>query len=368
VFDLGRGRLAAKYILFELLPTFIFSVAGFVFLLTMAQTFRLGEYIIIHRAQVGVIGELIFYMTLNTLSMVLPMAMLFAVLLTYGRMSQDSEIVAFKAMGLGLRHLLTPALAMGIVVTVLAAQLTINVAPWGSRKSEDLAHEMRRFQPMAAIREGVFSEGFFDLVVYANKVDTKNGTLSKIFIFDERSTSPITIVAPEGRLVTETVGLKSKAFLRLYKGDLHRSADEFYTKINFDNYDINFFDERELGEVNRGADALTMEELDQAIVKQTDAKEISKLRLEWHRRLTLPVATFIFTLIGVGLGTVTNRRAAKGGNVVMSIGIFMAYWMTYATAESFARGDSLPMGVVVWIPNVIFLLIGIYLLRRAARA
>ena len=94
------------------------------------------------------------------------MAMLFSVLLTYGRMSQDSEIVAFKALGLGMRHLLTPALVMGVVVTILAAQLTINVAPWGSRKSEELAHEMRQFQPMAAIREGVFSEGFFDLVVY----------------------------------------------------------------------------------------------------------------------------------------------------------------------------------------------------------
>ena len=162
--------------------------------------------------------------------------------------------------------------------------------------------------------------------------------------------------------------MKSKAFLRLYKGDLHRSTDEFYTKINFENYDINFFDERELTPVDRGADALTLQEIDEALTKQKDAKEISKLRLEWHRRLTLPVATFIFTLIGVGLGTVTNRRAAKGGNVVMSITIFMAYWMCYATAESFGRGDTLPMGVVVWIPNVLFLILGIYLLRRAARA
>ncbi|MEK6556006.1 MAG: LptF/LptG family permease [Bdellovibrionota bacterium] len=358
----------AKYILFELLPTFVFSVAGFVFLLTMAQTFRLGEYILIHRAQVGMIGELLFYMTLNTLSMVLPMAMLFSVILTYGRMSQDSEIVAFKALGLGLRHLLVPALVMGVVVTILAAQLTINVAPWGSRKSEELAHQMRRFQPMAAIREGVFSEGFFDLVVYANKVDPKTGLLSKIFIFDDRASSPVTIVAPEGRLVSETVGLKSKAFLRLYNGDLHRSADEFYTKINFENYDINFFDERQLGAIDRGADSLTMQEIDEAIPKATEPKKINELRLEWHRRLTLPFATLIFTLIGVGLGTVTNRRAAKSGNVVMSISIFVTYWLCYATAESFGRGDALPMGVMVWIPNILFLGIGIHLLRRAARA
>lgn len=367
MFDLGRGRLAAKYILFELLPTFIFSVAGFVFLLTMAQTFRLGEYIIVHRAQVGVIGELLFYMTLNTLSMVLPMAMLFSVLLTYGRMSQDSEIAAFRALGLGLRHLLFPALVMGIIVTALAAQLTINVSPWGSRKSEDLAHQMRRYQPMAIVREGVFSEGFFDLVVYANKVNTKTGTLSKIFIFDDRGASPVTIVAPEGRLVSETVGLKSKAFLRLYKGDLHRSSEEFYTKINFDIFDINFFDERELGQVYRGADSLTMQEIDKAVETEKDPKEIHALLLEWHRRLTIPIATFIFTLIGVGLGTVTNRRSAKGGNIVMSISIFISYWMLYAGAESFTRTKVLPMPLVVWIPNFIFLIIGIYLLRRSAR-
>lgn len=337
------------------------------FLLTMAQTFRLGEYIIVHRAQVSIIGELLFYMTLNTLSLVLPMAMLFSVLLTYGRMSQDSEVVAFKSLGLGLRHLLLPALFVGLAVTALAAQLTMNVAPWGSRKSDELAHEMRKFQPMAIVREGVFSEGFFDLVVYANKVDSDSGTLSKIFIFDERSSSPVTIVAPEGRLVTETVGFRSRAFLRLSNGDLHRSTEEFYTKINFDTYDINFFDEREAGEVSTREDSMTMSELSQAIKNQNDPKEKTKLRLERHRRMTLPAATFVFTLIGVGLGTVTNRRAARGGNVVMSISTFVLYWLCYASFESFARTEPLPMGILVWIPNLIFLVIGLYLLRRAAR-
>lgn len=367
VFDLGRGRLAAKYILFELLPTFVFSVAGLVFLLTMAQTFRLGEYIIIHRAKVSIIGELLFYMTLNTLSMVLPMSMLFSVLITYGRMSQDSEIVAFKALGLGLRHLLMPALIVSLVVTFIAAQLTFYVAPWGSRKSEDLAHEMRQFQPMSAIREGVFSEGFFNLVVYANKVDPESGSLSKVFIFDERSGAPVTIVAPEGKLVTESVGFKSKAFLRLYNGDLHRSTDEFYTKINFNNYDINFFDERQLGEVYRGADSMTLAELENSIQKEKDSKTRVTFKLEKYRRFTLPAASLVFALIGVGLGTVANRRAARGGNIVMSILVFISYWLCYASFEAIARNEALPMNLIVWMPNLIFFLFGIYLLRKAAR-
>src|SRR5437764_1435982 len=80
VFNLYRGRLAIKYILFELVPTFIFSVSGFVFLLTMAHTFKLGEYIIVHRAQVSFIAELLVYMVIQTLPMVIPMGLLFALL------------------------------------------------------------------------------------------------------------------------------------------------------------------------------------------------------------------------------------------------------------------------------------------------
>lgn len=334
----------------------------------MAHTFKLGEYIIVHRAQVSFIGELLVYMIIGTLPMVIPMGLLFAVLLTYGRMSQDSEIVAFKSLGLGLRHILLPSLILGVVAWFLALQVTLNLAPWADSRLDELTHEMRQFRPMAAIREGVFSEGFFDLVVYANKVDSESGVIKKVFIYDERSGSPVTIVAPEGRLVTDTEGLKSKAYLRLYTGDMHRSNEENYTKINFDKYDISFIDNRKMGEVKIGVDSLSMKQLEAKIKDpKTEQKEVPSLLLEWHRRWTIPASCVIFALIAVGLGTVTNRRAAKSGGIVMCIGVVILYWIMYALFENFAQKNILPMAIAVWTPNIIFFMAGLHLLRKLAK-
>ncbi len=334
----------------------------------MAHTFKLGEYIIVHRAQVSFIGELLVYMIIGTLPMVIPMGLLFAVLLTYGRMSQDSEIVAFKSLGLGLRHILLPSLILGVIAWILAVQVTLNLAPWADNRLDELSHEMRQFRPMAAIREGVFSEGFFDLVVYANKVDAETGVIKKVFIYDERSGSPVTIVAPEGRLVTDTEGLKSKAYLRLYNGDMHRSNDENYTKINFDKYDISFIDNRKMGEVTRGTNALSMNQLEEKIRNPNTAKsQVPSLLLEWHRRWTIPASCIIFALIAVGLGTVTNRRAAKSGGIVLCIGVVILYWITYALCENFAQKDIVPTAVAVWTPNFLFFIAGIHLLRKLAK-
>lgn len=368
MFNLYRGRLAIKYILFELVPTFIFSVTGFVFLLTMAQTFKLGEYIIVHRAQVSFIGELLVYMVIGTLPMVIPMGLLFAVLLTYGRMSQDSEIVAFKSLGLGLRHILLPSILLGGIAWFMAAQVTMNLAPWAEGRLDVLSHEMRQFRPMSAIREGVFSEGFFDLVVYANKVDADTGVIKKVFIYDERSGSPVTIVAPEGKLVTDTEGLKSKAYLRLTNGDMHRSNQENYTKINFDTYDINFVDTRKMGEVKKDSDTYSMKELSAKINDPaTEKKILPTLILERHRRWTIPASCMIFALIAVGLGTVTNRRAAKSGGVVMCVGVVILYWIMYALFENFAQKEILPTALAVWTPNFIFFMTGLHLLRKLAK-
>lgn len=368
MFGLNRGRLAIKYLFFELLPTFLFALVGFVFLITMVNMFKLGEYIIVHGAKVSLVVQLVIYMVLSTLPVIFPMAMLFAVLLTYGRLSQDSEIVALKSLGLGMRHIATPAVVMGGLATFLSAQVSFNLVPWGNRKLEDLKHQMTNLQPMAAIREGVFSEGFFDLVVYANKVDSKSGTLQKVFIYDESGGSPLTIVAPEGQIVTQTEGLKSKARLKLIGGDMHRSADEFYTKIDFDTFYINLFDDRQLGGRKWGTDTLSMSELTRELRRKDLSKEDhTEFRLEWHRRWSLSVMAAIFAIIGVGLGTVTNRRAARASGVVLSISIIVAFWIVYAMMENVARKNILPLPVAVWLVVVGSLILGFHFLRKAAK-
>lgn len=365
---LNRGRLAMKYLFFELLPTFLFALVGFIFLITMVNTFKLGEYIIVHGAKVGLVMQLMLYMVISFLPVIFPMAILFAVLLTYGRLSQDSEIVALKALGLGMQHIAAPAILLGALVSIVSAQISFNLAPWGNRQLENLVHQMSNYQPMATIREGVFSEGFFDLVVYANKVDSKSGELEKIFIYDERGKNPLTIIARKGRLLTKSDGFRSNAFLRLTDGDMHSSSQEFYTKIDFETYDINLFDQRDAGERKWGSDTYSMTELTYQLRRQDLSEEDrTEYRLEWHRRWTLSTMALIFALIAAGLGTVTNRRAARASGIVLGISLIVGYWISYAGMENVARKGLLPMPVAVWTVVIASFALGCHFLRKASK-
>lgn len=161
MFSLIRSRLANKYIFFEMLPSFLMGAFLFLFIILMFQSFRLTEYVIVHGASLQTISKILFYLGISFLPVILPMSLLFAVLLTYGRLSTDSEIVALKALGLNIYHLTLPAVILGSLVTLLSFQTSYHIAPWGNRQMEVLLHKLGQSKPGASFKEGVFSEGFF---------------------------------------------------------------------------------------------------------------------------------------------------------------------------------------------------------------
>ncbi|MCC6276880.1 MAG: LptF/LptG family permease, partial [Oligoflexia bacterium] len=183
---LYRARLAGWYVFKQLLPTFILGNIVFIFILLMFQVLRLSEFIIVHGVQFGMVLQLVTYMTVSFLPAVIPISLLFSVLLTFGQMSGDSEIVAMKAIGYHLGHLLVPTVVLSTLVAILSAYISFYGAPWGNRGFEVLFQKLANTKAAATIQQGVFSEGFFDLVLYADEVDSRNGKLKRVFIYDER--------------------------------------------------------------------------------------------------------------------------------------------------------------------------------------
>lgn len=363
-----RHLRAYRYLFFEMLPSFLMGVFIFIFIILMFQSYRLTEYVIVHGASLYTILEILFYLSVSFLPIVMPMSLLFSILLTYGRLSADSEIVAFKALGLNIIQLALPAIFLSLFISLFSAQTSYYVAPWGNRQMEILVHKLGESKPSITIREGVFSEDFFNMVVYVNKINPKDNLLNKVFIYDERnSSSPLTIIAQEGKLIQESSLDGQKAFLRLFSGNIHRTHDDVYTKIDFKTYDINLYDPVSYSHKQKTPLSYNIEEIKRALHSKKTPPDLRKdLEVEFHRRSALSVLCFLFALIGVGMGTVTNRRAAKGNGFILSIGLVVAYWMLYAFCENLSKSGTLPMGFGIWLPNIIFLLIGLRSLRQAS--
>lgn len=363
-----RGLQAIRYIFFETLPAFLMGLVVFITILLMLQALRLTEFVLVHGVKVSTIGQIMLYMSLSFLPVILPMSTLFSVLLTYNRLSNDSEIVAFKSLGLGMGQLTIPAIVLAVAATLMSAQTSFYLGPWGNRKFELLIADLSRQKVSAAFKEGVFSEGFFDLVVYANHVDSKEGLLKDVFIYDERDPkSPVTIIAKTGRVIQEVKDTGQSALLRLSSGNIHRTNQNTYTKVDFNSYDINLFDAYQMADQEKTPPSMTIDDLNSELKKNTlNVKDRRRLELEYHRRWSLSGACLIFALLGVGLGTVTNRRSSRGGGFVICLGLLIAYWVCYAGADNIAQNGYLPASVSLWLINVVFLLFALNILKRSA--
>ena len=369
--DFWRARLAILYILVEMIPSFLLGGLVFIFILLIFQALRLTEFVLVHGVKVQDILQMVLYLSVSFLPIILPMSLLFAVLLTYGRLSGDSEIVAMKSLGLNLKHLSLPAVALGIATLIFSAQAAFYLAPWGNRRFEVMINELGRLKASATIREGIFSEGFFNMVVYANNVDSKEGTLRKVFIFDERDPkSPLTIIAREGKVLQSQTKQGNSALLRLLDGNIHRTNDAAYTKINFKSYDINLFDPVTVEEKKKSMLSHTLADINTALKDpDIEPKNKRKLQVEYHRRAALSFACLVFALLGVGFGTSANRRSARGGGFAICLGIIVSYWLLYIVFENMAKGSaSAPVAPLVWLTNILFIVVTAWSLKRAARA
>jgi len=355
---------ATQYIFFEMIPSFMMGIAVFIFILLMAQALRWTEFVLVHGVNLSVVGRIVTYMSISFLPAILPMSLLFSVIMTYGRLSQDSEIVALKASGLSMASIALPALLLGIIVAIVSAQTSFHIAPWGNRQFELLISEVGQSKATAVIREGTFSDGFFDKVVYANEVNSRTGELKDVFIYDEKAGElPLTIIAKHGQIVQDPA-VPNSVLIRLFDGDLHRKG-EAHTKIKFDSFDLKIVDPIKFETREKSPPSLTLEEISQ-ILKHPELPRDNRLTLEaeYHKRWAVSFVCIIFSLLGVGLGTTSNRRNQKSGGLVICLIVVVTYWVMYVTTDGMARNGQLPAALAIWLPNVIFGLFTGWILKK----
>ncbi len=338
----------------------------FICVLLMFQALRLTEFLLVHGIKWTTLVKIMGYMSISFLPMLLPMSLLFAVLLTYNRFSMDSEIIAFKSCGVKTGSIILPAMVFAFIITIISSQTSFYLAPWGNRQFEVLINRLANTKASASIKEGTFSEGFFDLVVYANKVDSQTGLLTDLFIYDEKNPdAPLTIVALEGQIIPDDTNPGHSVLLRLFKGQIHRKA-ESHTVINFDSYDVLLNDPIKLQEKKKSASSLNLTELQSLRNNEGFTPEQRKeYDIEYYKRGALSAACMIFGLLGLAFGIVTNRRSGKSSGVVFSIGFIILYWIVYISFESLVRSNHINPGIGLWLPNILFMVLGLYHLKKS---
>ncbi len=358
------------YILKEILPISLIGMMVFTIILLMDKILKLIEMIVTRGVSLSDILMLLFYLSPSFLIFTIPMSVLLSTLISFGRLSGDSEITAFKASGLSLYQLFLPVSIFSIAAYLLTMLCVFYGLPWGNRGFRTTLYRIAQSKADIEIKERVFNDLFDGLVVYVEKVPIQGKKMEGILIYDERDKGNTnTIFAKEGLLSSNPKS--QEVILRLFDGDIHHfdSRADVYQKIKFDAYDLKLELAKAFSAMGKKLrdHELSVEDIKEKIqMKKGSGQDSTPQEVELHKRYAIPFACIVFGLIGVPLG-IQPRRSGRSFGFVFSILLLLAYYISLTGSEILALRRTIPPYLAGWAPNAFFGGFGIYLLIKTAR-
>jgi lipopolysaccharide export system permease protein len=312
------------------------------------------------------ISRMIIYLMPSLLVFTIPMAFLLAVLLAFGRLSADNEITVMKAGGISLVQLMPPVLVCSIVAGLLTLGASMWGVPWGNSAFKLLSFEVLKQNVAVTIREKVFWDDIPGIVLYTEHYDEERHILKGVIIHDGRDPRrPLTIFASSGNI--GCTPNQQDICLVLQNGSIHAMGKSGeYQMVRFAEYVMTMANPGTNGAFGRNEQDMGIGELRREIAKPGLAPaQRLKMQAELHGRYAFPFATLVFAVVAMPLG-IQNRRSGKSAGFSTSIAILLAYYILLSLLRTLAEKGTLPPGLAMWLPNVIFLAAGWQLLRMAS--
>ncbi|GAB4298769.1 MAG: LPS export ABC transporter permease LptF [Desulfuromonadia bacterium] len=357
-------QLIDRYLLREMVVPFALGLFGLNGVLLTGKMLTLAELVIDKGVDLSTIADLVISLLPSFLLITIPMSFLLAVLLAFGRLSADSEIIALKASGVSLHRLLLPVMFFALGAFLATLIIALSLLPAANRHLRELMGENLARAAGLSIQEGVFNDRIPGILLYCQRYDQRSKRMEKVMLRDQRGgKNPAIVVAQQGSI--EPAEDRSAVLLRLAKGSIHqRGEKDEYRVIAFDGYRVSIpLPGKERGLLDDSE--MTLAQLEESIRQGIgDPRYQRELHLQIHKRFALPVSCFIFGIIGISLGIV-NRRSGKGGGFTLSLAVFVSYFVIFSFTKSLGQKGVLPPVTAIWSANILFSILGItlYLLK-----
>jgi LPS export ABC transporter permease LptG/LPS export ABC transporter permease LptF len=362
-------KILDRYIFKEILYPSLIALVALTFVAFLAFSREIGwlfELIVRQAATVSEISTISAAILPNVLTFTIPMAVLVGILTGFGRMSSDSEAIAFRASAISMIRLLIPVMALGVIAC--AANLYVNVwaAPRTAAKLRELRYQLAAKEVSLEVKPKVFNESLANLVLYVQGAAREGTRWDGIMLADlSQPEQPRVTFARSGNLITDEEN--HNFVVTLTNGSTHVVPPLTPDRYSFDTFETTTI-------------SVPMPEAppkqDKASIQETPTRTIwnnmkngtatYEERVEFHRRLALPFACIVFTLAGLPLG-VSTTRGSKSMGLVLSLILMLVYYLAFVGGTRIAGNAQFSPFLGAWLPNAVFAVFGIMLLARSNR-
>lgn len=390
-------RIADRYIGWQVLFGTLFGVTLLSAVLILAQLFReIRPLLVEQAAPLSMIGKFMLLVVPFSLVFTLPWGFLASTLLSFGRLSTNNELLSLRMAGWSLTRVAFPVFLLGGALSLLCVYLTGTLAPNAKAESRKILWEAVRKDPRALLDPGVIQSRLPNKRVYVERRE-KEGVLDGIHLYEltegKDAEAGTYYFARSADLFVDNE--KQQLRLRLKDAYIEEIEDGKAPRLllcgQAEPLLIDFADRRK--KKNKASDVanadipdaierskelqvqlegtlddpdLTDEEVS-AIRKQIsrESERQSELRVEVHKRHSLSMACLAFAMIGIPLGINARRRENNNG-LLLSLLVAAVYFGVLIIGEQFSNAPTPVLITVLWLPNILCFLLGIWLFRRAS--
>ena len=361
-------RILTRYILGEILSHTLIGCALFTFILFMRDLPHILESVVRNSSTFANVMEILLLMLPNTFKVTIPIAVLVGVLLGLSRLAADSEIIAMRASGLGIGYFVRVASIVAIAGTLVGVANSIWVAPRANEAILEMQQALETSQASYEIQPRVFYEEFKNTVLYVQNVLAGSGASNWRQVFMVDITDPANPKITTAASATVVNDSTQELMMRLRNGTEHETLAGKPTQ-----YDIQHFDTIDMPLALNQQSTVQLGRLDTAIyalplntlLQRTHGPDPKRFLIELNNRFAYPVACLVLMLVGVPLG-VASRRGGKSSAWVFTIALVVVYYSLSLIGTALGRQDKIPVVLAVWLANLVFATVGIFLLWQMA--
>ena len=353
------------YIIKKFLGTYLFAISLFIIVIIVFDAVEKTDNFIKYKPSFSaIVSEYFMNFVPYLINQFSGLFTFISVIFFTSKMAYKTEIVAILSSGISFRRLLWPYFISALIITMGSLALNLAFIPKANKKriafenvyvspvnnNLSIPHTYIQSQP------GVF--------VYIRNYMKSDDKASYIVIEKHEGNRIVTSVeASNVSFDAATLRWKAPKYLeRTYTddGEIFEIHENFDTMINIT--------EDEFGRVDQLIETMAIDELN-VFIEQQRAKGsnmVQVFEVEKHRRFSYPISTFILTLIGLSLSS-RKVRGGTGLHIGIGIGLCFSYILFARFAEEFAKSGVLPAAISVWIPNMLYSLVAVYLYIKAPK-
>jgi len=373
-------KLLDRYVGSQILLTSTIAVAVLSVVLVLGNVFKqLLELLVKSDTPMDQIFAFLAYILPFSLTFTIPWGFLTAVLLVFGKMSAENELIALRATGVSIPRVTLPVLVLALLSVGACLWINVDIAPRAQAQMKEALYTMATSNPMAMFGSDKVIEAFPGRKIYVER--SEGAELFNLLVYEmDDDYLPIRVVFA-GRGKIETDREKKQLLLRLFEARYEQrdkddpenlmkirtaTAEENTLPISLE--ELSEKKRKGIGSMSAGEllERIKAEEQNARMSDKERREAVSAARTEISRRYAYALASFAFALIGVPLAITAHRKETSVG-FLLSVAVGVTYFFLSMTAYGHRNHPELHPEYLIWIPNLLCLLLGGTLFFRMSR-